>query len=166
MSSRSIILTTTAALAGLGIAATMPATLAAAPTPTIASTGTSAYTVSGTLSPASFQDSLNQAYLAAEAAGVLPSAADAPATDAVSDEVAAWASSPKSMDVKFCESTHNYAINTGNGYYGAWQFDYPSWHANGGGAYAEYPHEATPAQQDQIAYTYWLKAGWGPWECG
>ena len=61
-----------------------------------------------------------------------------------------------------CESTNNYSINTGNGYYGAWQFDYPSWHANGGGQFAEYPHQATPAQQDFVAYTYWLRAGWGP----
>ncbi|TXH41471.1 MAG: hypothetical protein E6Q90_11680 [Actinobacteria bacterium] len=70
------------------------------------------------------------------------------------------------MAVKSCESTNNYSTNTGNGYYGAWQFDYPSWHANGGGQFADYPHQATPAQQDFVAYTYWLKAGWGPWECG
>ncbi len=92
--------------------------------------------------------------------------AAAQAASPVSAEVAAWASSPKSMDVKFCESTHNYSINTGNGYYGAWQFDYPSWHANGGGAYAEYPHLAPDWAQDQVAYNYYQVAGWGPWECG
>jgi hypothetical protein len=93
-------------------------------------------------------------------------AAAAAAAPQVSPEVAAWASSPKSMDVKMCESTHNYSINTGNGYYGAWQFDYPSWHANGGGAYAEFPHLAPDWAQDQVAYNYYQKAGWGPWECG
>ncbi|MCB0915085.1 MAG: transglycosylase family protein [Actinobacteria bacterium] len=93
-------------------------------------------------------------------------AAAAAAAPPVSAEVAAWASSPKSMDVKMCESTNNYAINTGNGYYGAWQFDYPSWHANGGGAYAEYPHLAPDWAQDQVAYNYYQVAGWGPWECG
>lgn len=92
--------------------------------------------------------------------------AAAAAASQVSPEVAAWASSPKSMAVKMCESTHNYSINTGNGYYGAWQFDYPSWHANGGGAYAEFPHLAPDWAQDQVAYNYYLKAGWGPWECG
>mgnify|MGYP003603883192 FL=1 len=79
---------------------------------------------------------------------------------------AAWADSEKSLAVKMCESGNNYAINTGNGYYGAWQFDYPSWHDNGGGMFAEYPHQATKAQQDYIAWTYWRKAGWRPWECG
>ncbi|MDQ1246688.1 MAG: resuscitation-promoting factor RpfB [Actinomycetota bacterium] len=79
---------------------------------------------------------------------------------------AAWADSAKSMAVKMCESGNNYSTNTGNGYYGAWQFDYPSWHDNGGGMFAEYPHQATKAQQDYIAWTYWRKAGWRPWECG
>ncbi len=78
---------------------------------------------------------------------------------------AAWASGAYQLAIRMCESTNNYSINTGNGYYGAWQFDYPSWHANGGGQFAEYPHQATPAQQDFVAYTYWLRAGWGPWEC-
>lgn len=79
---------------------------------------------------------------------------------------ASWADSEKSLAVKMCESGNNYSINTGNGYYGAWQFDYPSWHDNGGGVFAEYPHQATKAQQDYIAWTYWRKAGWRPWECG
>lgn len=79
---------------------------------------------------------------------------------------AAWASSAKSQSVIMCESGGDYTINTGNGYYGAWQFDYPSWHYNNGGVFAEYPHQATKAQQDYVAWTYWLKAGWRPWECG
>ncbi|MCB0915555.1 MAG: transglycosylase family protein [Actinobacteria bacterium] len=79
---------------------------------------------------------------------------------------AAWAASAKPQSVIMCESGGDYQINTGNGYYGAWQFDYPSWHDNGGGVFAEYPHQATKAQQDYVAWTYWLKAGWRPWECG
>lgn len=168
MSTRSVILTTTATLAGLGIATTTSAS-AAATLPTAAPIAAPTYTVAGALSPTSFQDSLNRSITEAVAAGILTPqvSATAPAAPTgVSDEVAAWASSPKAMAVKFCESTNNYAINTGNGYYGAWQFDHPSWHANGGGQFAEYPHEATPEQQDLVAYTYFQKAGWGPWECG
>ena len=33
-----------------------------------------------------------------------------------------------------CESTNNWSINTGNGYYGGLQFDIGTWLANGGGA--------------------------------
>lgn len=64
-----------------------------------------------------------------------------------------------------CESSGNYSINTGNGYYGAWQFDYPSWHWNGGGQFAEFPHQATKEQQDYVAWTYYQRSGWRPWEC-
>lgn len=80
-------------------------------------------------------------------------------------DVASWADSSYSQAIKFCESSGNYSINTGNGYYGAWQFDYPSWHWNGGGQFAEYPHQATKEQQDYVAWTYYQRAGWRPWEC-
>jgi hypothetical protein len=80
-------------------------------------------------------------------------------------DVAAWANSSYSQAIKMCESSGNYSINTGNGYYGAWQFDYPSWHWNGGGQFAEYPHQATKEQQDYVAWTYYQRSGWRPWEC-
>ncbi|MCB9411494.1 MAG: transglycosylase family protein [Actinobacteria bacterium] len=70
------------------------------------------------------------------------------------------------MAVKNCESGNNYSTNTGNGYYGAWQFDIPSWLANGGGAYAATPDQAPAWAQDQVAYNYYQAAGWGPWACG
>jgi resuscitation-promoting factor RpfB len=50
-----------------------------------------------------------------------------------------------------CESGGNWAINTGNGYYGGLQFSYDTWQAYGGGAYAEYPHEASREEQIAIA---------------
>lgn len=78
----------------------------------------------------------------------------------------AWAAGAKQQSVIQCESSGNYSINTGNGYYGAWQFDYPSWHANGGGRFAQFPHQATKAQQDYVAWTYWQRSGWRPWACG
>ena len=59
--------------------------------------------------------------------------------DIYSADAAAWAETPFAQAVRMCESSNNYSINTGSGYYGAWQFDYPSWHGNGGGQFAEYP---------------------------
>jgi resuscitation-promoting factor RpfB len=50
-----------------------------------------------------------------------------------------------------CEAGGNWAINTGNGYYGGLQFNKSTWDANGGGEYAAYPHEATREQQIAIA---------------
>jgi uncharacterized protein YabE (DUF348 family) len=50
-----------------------------------------------------------------------------------------------------CEAGGNWAINTGNGYYGGLQFNKSTWHSNGGGVYAEFPHQATREQQIAIA---------------
>jgi hypothetical protein len=77
----------------------------------------------------------------------------------------AWASSWQAQSVIRCESGGNYSINTGNGYYGAWQFDYRTWLGNGGGQFAPYAHMATPAQQNYIAYRTWQARGWQPWAC-
>ncbi|SHG56984.1 Uncharacterized conserved protein YabE, contains G5 and tandem DUF348 domains [Streptoalloteichus hindustanus] len=50
-----------------------------------------------------------------------------------------------------CEATGNWAANTGNGYYGGLQFNKGTWDANGGGQYAEYPHQASREQQIAVA---------------
>jgi uncharacterized protein YabE (DUF348 family) len=50
-----------------------------------------------------------------------------------------------------CEATGNWAINTGNGYYGGLQFDLRTWNSNGGGAYAARPDLASREQQIAIA---------------
>lgn len=62
-----------------------------------------------------------------------------------------------------CESGGNWAINTGNGYYGGLQFDYGTWHAYGGGAYAQYAHQATREQQIAIAEKLHAARGFQPW---
>jgi hypothetical protein len=49
-----------------------------------------------------------------------------------------------------CESGGDYSANTGNGYYGGWQFDSQTWDAYGDPAYGE-ANEAPPAVQDQAA---------------
>jgi hypothetical protein len=67
--------------------------------------------------------------------------------------------------IAMCESSGNWAANTGNGYYGGLQFDIPSWLANGGGSYAPRADLASREQQIDIANRYYAKAGLGPWGC-
>ena len=155
-----------ALVAGLGMSAALTANAQPVTEAMVVPTPVGAPSAPASPAPATSAPTTPEQLAAVQAAVAEKMVAEAAAASPISPEVAAWASSPKSMDVKFCESTNNYSINTGNGYYGAWQFDYPSWHANGGGAYAEYPHEAPAWAQDQVAYNYWSVAGWTPWECG
>lgn len=63
-----------------------------------------------------------------------------------------------------CESGGNYAINTGNGFYGAYQFDASTWRSVGGSGL---PHNASPAEQDARALRLWSERGDRPWPvCG
>ena len=63
-----------------------------------------------------------------------------------------------------CESGGNWAINTGNGYYGGLQFDVGTWRAYGGTEYAAYPHQATREQQIAIAIKVRDdRGGYGAW---
>ena len=59
-----------------------------------------------------------------------------------------------------CEAGGNYAANTGNGYYGAYQFKLSTWRGLG---YGGYPHEAAPAVQDEAAHRLQARSGWGQW---
>jgi uncharacterized protein YabE (DUF348 family) len=65
-----------------------------------------------------------------------------------------------------CESTNNWSINTGNGYYGGLQFDEGTWLSNGGGAYADRADHATREQQIAIAEKLYASRGLQPWACG
>ena len=67
--------------------------------------------------------------------------------------------------VAACESGGNWAINTGNGYYGGLQFDSSSWLANGGDDFAPRADLASRAEQITVANRYYAKAGLGPWGC-
>jgi uncharacterized protein with LGFP repeats len=62
--------------------------------------------------------------------------------------------------LRVCESGNNYSINTGNGYYGAYQFNLATWRGLG---YGGYPHQAAPATQDQAAHRLQAQRGWQPW---
>jgi hypothetical protein len=68
--------------------------------------------------------------------------------------------------IAHCESTNNWAINTGNGYYGGLQFDYTTWLGAGGGAYADRADHATKSQQIAIAEKVYAARGLEPWACG
>lgn len=59
-----------------------------------------------------------------------------------------------------CESGGNYARNTGNGYYGAYQFKPSTWRSLG---YRGLPHRAAPAVQDRAARRLQARDGWGQW---
>jgi LysM repeat protein len=66
-----------------------------------------------------------------------------------------------------CESSGNWAINTGNGYYGGLQFSSPTWLGHGGGEFAPRADLATPAQQIAVAERVLLTQGAGAWPtCG
>ncbi len=72
---------------------------------------------------------------------------------------------PEQWDaLRHCESTNNYLVNTGNGYYGAYQFDQSTWESVGG---TGRPHWAEPVVQDARARLLYSRRGWTPWPiCG
>ncbi|WP_438830129.1 transglycosylase family protein [Nesterenkonia natronophila] len=59
-----------------------------------------------------------------------------------------------------CESSGNWSINTGNGYYGGLQFSASSWRWVGGSGL---PHQASKQEQIERAYQLWQRQGWGAW---
>ncbi|WP_235457170.1 resuscitation-promoting factor [Williamsia sp. Leaf354] len=62
-----------------------------------------------------------------------------------------------------CESTGNWAINTGNGFYGGVQFDQNTWDRWGGQEYAPRADLATREEQIAIAEKTLAAQGWGAW---
>ncbi|GAC66488.1 transglycosylase family protein [Gordonia soli] len=63
-----------------------------------------------------------------------------------------------------CESGGNWAINTGNGYYGGLQFTQSTWSANGGSGS---PANASREEQIRVAENVLASQGPGAWPvCG
>jgi hypothetical protein len=58
------------------------------------------------------------------------------------------------------ESGGSYGTNTGNGYYGAYQFTLSTWRSVGG---TGLPSQAAPAEQDMRAQILQARSGWSPW---
>ncbi|WOX20755.1 transglycosylase family protein [Streptomyces solicathayae] len=65
--------------------------------------------------------------------------------------------------VAACESSHNWRINTGNGYFGGLQFSQSTWEAYGGTRYAPRADLATRDQQIAIAEKVLKGQGPGAW---
>ncbi|MDF9715071.1 transglycosylase family protein [Nocardioides sp. ChNu-153] len=64
-------------------------------------------------------------------------------------------------DLAQCESGGNWAINTGNGYYGGLQFNLQTWRAYGGSGY---PHENSREEQIRVATKLRDdRGGYGAW---
>ncbi len=59
-----------------------------------------------------------------------------------------------------CESGGNPAINTGNGYYGMYQFSLGTWQSLGG---TGLPSEASAEEQTAMAQKLQARSGWGQW---
>lgn len=66
--------------------------------------------------------------------------------------------------IRACESGGNYSANTGNGFYGAYQFTQQTWASVGG---TGSPAAASPAEQDARAAALLARSGSSPWPaCG
>jgi resuscitation-promoting factor RpfA len=59
-----------------------------------------------------------------------------------------------------CESSGNWHIDTGNGYYGGLQFSMSTWRAHGGSGN---PAHATKTKQISVAEKVLSSQGWGAW---
>jgi resuscitation-promoting factor RpfA len=81
--------------------------------------------------------------------GLAPAAHAAP--DAVWDELAE------------CESSGNWAINTGNGYFGGVQFHPQTWTGFGGREFASSAHQASREEQIVVAERVLDVQGWNAW---
>jgi hypothetical protein len=64
------------------------------------------------------------------------------------------------LQLRECESGNNYQENSGNGYYGAYQFSLQTWTGLG---YPGRPDLEPPAMQDAVAVRLQQEAGWGQW---
>jgi hypothetical protein len=57
----------------------------------------------------------------------------------------------------------SWTSDTGNGYYGGYQYDLGTWIAAGGTRYAARADEATPLEQIMITRAKVQREGWGAW---
>ncbi|MER7769909.1 transglycosylase family protein [Kitasatospora sp. NPDC096140] len=110
-----------------------------------------------TTSAATKRNRVRMAVVAGAAVAALPVAGLVTATSASAASVSTWDA------VAQCESGGNWAINTGNGFYGGLQFTSSTWAAYGGTAYASQANLATKAQQIAVAEKVLASQGPGAW---
>ena len=108
------------------------------------------------VAPALAAGGLTAAFVVADGAALVTSSSAAPP----STVGRAAASADDFARLRQCESGGNYRANTGNGYYGAYQFSASTWRGIG---YSGMPHQASPATQDQAAAKLQARSGWGQW---
>jgi Transglycosylase-like domain len=96
------------------------------------------------------------------AAAPIATATPTPTPRVRSSSVRAPGSSPGGAwaCIRSKESGGNYATNTGNGYYGAYQFSLATWRSVGG---TGLPSQASPGTQDALARKLQQRSGWGQW---
>ncbi|TAH35194.1 hypothetical protein EYC59_02505 [Candidatus Saccharibacteria bacterium] len=89
-------------------------------------------------------------------------AAPAPTTTRSSSVTTNYVASDGSVwdQIAACESGKNWAINTGNGFYGGLQFTLGSWRAVGGSGM---PNEASREEQIMRGQMLQARQGWGAW---
>jgi hypothetical protein len=82
---------------------------------------------------------------------VVPVTAASASDDSLSDQMAR---------LRQCESSSNYRANTGNGYYGAYQFSRSTWRSLG---YPNRPDQNAGKTQDNAVVKLHSSQGWRPW---
>lgn len=87
-------------------------------------------------------------------------AAGLPAAPVVTAAIGGGNSGGVWLELRRCESSDNYAENTGNGFYGAYQFSQSTWTGLG---YPGRPDQEPPAMQDAAAMKDQAISGWGQW---
>ena len=116
---------------------------------------------SGTTSSRPVVRSANDVAAANEASAPVADAAPAPANDpAANSDSGSGSGSDTWAQLRECEASGDYGLNDGSGYYGAYQFDLSTWQSIG---YEGYPHQASPAVQDEAARVLQSQRGWQPW---
>ncbi len=89
-----------------------------------------------------------------------PAPARAPVTPAPPPATGGGGAGGVWLALRECESSNNYAENTGNGFFGAYQFSQATWTGLG---YPGRPDLAPPAMQDTAAQKLQAESGWGQW---
>lgn len=109
------------------------------------------------------EERLAEIEAAEEAAAEEAAVADAAAAE-TAETTTETSTSPELESIAQCESGGDYSANTGNGYYGAYQFTQETWEGVGGSGL---PSEASAEEQDMRAQALIEQSGSSPWPvCG
>jgi resuscitation-promoting factor RpfB len=125
---------------------------------TVVAVGTKAAPVAAASSSSSSSNSSSSSAGSSESASTDSGSSSAP--------VSSGSSGVNWDGIANCESTNNWSINTGNGYYGGLQFDISTWNSAGGSAYASRPDLASREEQIAVAENLYADRGTSPWACG